>query len=385
MRPPLFADRQTPLFVKFDTRPIWPEIKETFSVDATGAAIIMALHEAKTLNEGWVSYSRSRTFYDTKQRHPLLTFRSVVSSVDALDAGGWIDHARQSRGDRGWQSAMRATPGLIEAAERILDEGPRLRLVLPSQTIILRDGDGRDIDTKPTRQIDRMGRQVEALNEAVTSAEVLTMEGRPMTAPMCRIFNGSMERGGRLYGMGASWQNIGKDERKRITIDGEAVVELDFATLHPAILYAEAGAVLPVDCYAIGRWPRQLVKVAMLTLINARTGHAARLSLAHSDHMADLTEDSQDALRLASQLIEDIRATHRPIAQAFHSDAGARLMRKDSDLAVSVMLELRRQGIVALPVHDSFLVPASKRDALEGAMLRAAHAIGLRNIRVKEA
>lgn len=385
MRPPLFADRQTPLFVKFDTRPIWPEIKATFGVDATGAAIIMALHEAQNINNGWVSYSRSRTFYATKARHPLLTFRSVVAAVDALDAGGWIEHHRQVPGGRGWQSSMQATPQLMDAMGRILEGGPPLRLVMPSQTIILRDADGREIDPKPTRDIDRRGRQVEALNEAVTSAEVLTMDGRPVTAPMRRIHNDSMDRGGRLYGLGPSWQNIPKEDRKRVTIDGEAVVELDFVSLHPALLYGEAGISMPEDCYAIGRWPRPLVKVAVLTLINAATVQAARLSIAHSVHMAELAEDEQQALRLASQLVEDIKTAHRPIAHAFHSDAGARLMRKDSDLAVSIMLELRRKGIIALPVHDSFLVPASQRDALEAAMMRAAHAIGLREIRIKQA
>ncbi len=35
-----------------------------------------------------------------------------------------------------------------------------------------------------------------------------------------------------------------------------------------------------------------------------------------------------------------------------------------------LMLE---KGIVVLPVHDSFLVPASKRDDLEAAMIEAAH------------
>ena len=86
---------------------------------------------------------------------------------------------------------------------------------------------------------------------------------------------------------------------------------------------------------------------------------------------------SQDALRAAAALIEALKAMHRPIAHAFHSDAGARLMTIDSDIASCVMTDLLNKGIVALPVHDSFLVPASQRSRLEEAMLKAAHRAGL--------
>ena len=52
------------------------------------------------------------------------------------------------------------------------------------------------------------------------------------------------------------------------------------------------------------------------------------------------------------------------------------LMRIDSAIVEAVMKYLMlEKGIVVLPVHDSFLVPASKRDDLEAAMIEAAHRI----------
>ncbi len=47
---------------------------------------------------------------------------------------------------------------------------------------------------------------------------------------------------------------------------------------------------------------------------------------------------------------------HPAIAEAFGSGAGIRLQRKDSDLALGIITNLQEQGILALPVHDSFLV-----------------------------
>jgi hypothetical protein len=182
-----------------------------------------------------------------------------------------------------------------------------------------------------------------------------------------------------------SWQNVRRDTRAKIKIDGEAVVELDFSTLHPAMLYAEVGSTMPIDCYAIGVWPRNLVKLAVLVLINARTQHKARSVIANEPAMASIApQGSQAAFRAAQRLIDDIKAVHKPIAYAFHSDAGARLMRLDSDLAEYVMLSLARQGITALPIHDSFLVRAADRGKLEAAMRTAADAIGLNQIRIKQ-
>lgn len=170
---------------------------------------------------------------------------------------------------------------------------------------------------------------------------------------------------------------MSKDARKQITLAGEAVAEIDYRTLHPAILYAQAGAPLPKDCYAIGEWPRPLTKLGLLILINAKNRASARLALAHHDTMAAIaTPGSPEARAAADTLITDVKRVHRPIAGAFHKDKGAELMRIDSDLAETVMHLMLRQDVVVLPVHDSFLVPVSKAKLLEEAMLQAAHEAG---------
>jgi hypothetical protein len=125
------------------------------------------------------------------------------------------------------------------------------------------------------------------------------------------------------------------------------------------------------------------VKVALLILINARTPASARFALANHETMTAVAPvGSQEAIRTAARLISDIKRVHVPIAGAFHSDAGARLMRLDSELAETVMHMMLRQGILVLPVHDSFLVPASKVKILEEAMVKAAHEAGISAIRV---
>lgn len=377
---------QIPFGIKFDTKPIWQALKETFGVDATGAALIIAAVEA-SLSGKAVSYSRSSDFYTKANRHPLATLKKVRAQVDLLAAAGWIIHYKQAPGCRGWQSAFEATPDLVDAVEYIMRGLPKLKLEKLRHLTILRDADGKAMDFKPTREIDRRDRKTATFNEAISSAEIIALDGSNLACPMARIHNETFDRGGRFYGMGTSWQNIKSEARKALTIDGEPVVELDFKTLHPAILYAEAGVPMPADCYDINGWPRNLVKVAMLTLINATTESKARFSIAHSDRMAQVAEPgSQDAIKAAAGLIDAIKRKHAPIAGAFHSDAGARLMRIDSDIAEAVMgMLIARKGIVTLPVHDSFLVPASKRDELAAAMEQAAYDVCSLKAQITEA
>lgn len=277
---------------------------------------------------------------------------------------------------------MKATDGLIEVVGGLLD-GVVLPFQLPRSPILLRDAKGHPLPVPENRFSRQMARRVHEINEGLTSLDVRCDDGPNLAAPVVRIFNNNMERGGRFYALGTSWQNIPGDMRRRVTIDGEAVVELDFATLHPSILYAEIGISCPNDCYVIGNWARPLVKRAVCILINAPTLHSARLAIAHCEEMGLPGADDQLLKETASRLIDDIKRVHAPIGRFFHSDAGARLMKIDSDLADAVMRILERKGVLVLPVHDSFVVAASKSGDLEAAMHRAAHEKGLIGLNVK--
>ena len=50
---------------------------------------------------------------------------------------------------------------------------------------------------------------------------------------------------------------------------------------------------------------------------------------------------------------------HAPVSAYFHTGVGMELMFQESEILVSVLLALKDEGIVALPIHDSVLVPSS--------------------------
>jgi hypothetical protein len=104
----------------------------------------------------------------------------------------------------------------------------------------------------------------------------------------------------------------------------------------------------------------------MLIAINAPTETAAVKAIAlhvfGSLYRADQAK--------ARALLRDVKAKHTDIAHAFGSDAGARLMRKDSDITEQIMLDMIQQGVVPLSIHDSYIVPADQGGRLEEAMER---------------
>ena len=102
--------RDTPLWIKYETKPIWSALREALGVDPTGAAIAVALYEAERMGRASVSYSRHKGYYSKARRHPLLTYRRTLKAVASLEEGNWITHLKQAPGGRGWQSPPAATP-----------------------------------------------------------------------------------------------------------------------------------------------------------------------------------------------------------------------------------------------------------------------------------
>lgn len=190
-----------------------------------------------------------------------------------------------------------------------------------------------------------------------------------------RIFSqGRLDRGGRFYG--GWWESIPKESRRYITINGQPTVEVDFQEFHPRMLYVLHQQAAPDELYDLGlrfsglpdydpnkkpyKQQREIIKKFMNALINDEQGKH-RLS----DASAKFLGLSDNELR------EIVCAKHPVIKLAEKTDTGLQLQFLDSEIAEKVMLDLMPLGIVALPVHDSFLVRQDFLPQLRAAMLKA--------------
>ena len=236
--------------------------------DETARRIIAHLaSESADPDGGWVHYSRRNTWYAQNRRylHEAQTYLTVTRAVAALEKGGWIDHVKSERGQRGTESRMRASRRLL----LILPTAPEFRqdttgaevLILKSrEKTVEKDGrkwiePAKPIPYDDTDKTRIMRRNVLAINEALASIDIKHEEiglirpgmliprlGKASPGPaimgMKRKFTETFDFHGRFY---AWWQNLPGKERLKLLIDGEPVIEEDYRQIHPTLLYGLRG------------------------------------------------------------------------------------------------------------------------------------------------
>ena len=62
------------------------------------------------------------------------------------------------------------------------------------------------------------------------------------------------------------------------------------------------------------------------------------------------------------KLIVELMDHHKPIQRYFGSDCGIFLQRLDGEMMLRILSILAQEGITALPVHDSVIVPQSAQN-----------------------
>ena len=187
-----------------------------------------------------------------------------------------------------------------------------------------------------------------------------------------RVFNDAeLQTGGRFYG--GWWQNIPREHRQHLAVNGKAMVELDYSNQHPSILYAQEGATRPADCYSGVIKPKHLSDgVKQEDLRDAVK--AAFNAMLNSSKPLRQAPNGVSPIRFGltwAELSQAIMSFHEPIAHHFYTGVGLRLQRLDSDIAEKVLLHFARSGIAILPLHDSFLMHNGYEPSLNPVMRSA--------------
>ena len=185
-----------------------------------------------------------------------------------------------------------------------------------------------------------------------------------------RAFKGDWQSGGRFYG--GWWMSFPRTLRHHITINEEPVVELDYGTLHPLLLFRRAGLDLLFDPYEVPPWHgrpmRELGKRTFNRLLNRTVSdQTQRLALRAANGDGSVLPKGVKFGGYRNSLIQRLEG----IEQWFGTGEGIHLQYEDSELALSVMAAMEAEAIPVLPIHDSFIVPACYEEELRLAMLDA--------------
>lgn len=176
---------------------------------------------------------------------------------------------------------------------------------------------------------------------------------------LTRRFAENYERGGRLYD--GFYQTMPKVIRSQLLIDGETTVELDFSRIHPTLLFAEKGLPLDRDPYCVPGFDVSVegAKETFNRLLNSRRKINYR-----SKRDKKWFKDKGAFNTYRDAMIDHLS----PIADSFQRDKGARLQKKDSDLALVIIADCMMNDIPVYPVHDSFIVRESDKVFVQSLM-----------------
>ena len=183
---------------------------------------------------------------------------------------------------------------------------------------------------------------------------------------LTRIFSrGEMNLGGRFYR--GWWQHLPGKHRPHIRINGKKTIEVDYSGMSLSIIYALNNVPFNADDdhYDIGLkdWTgtsdprRKPLKKTVNALINDQDG-VYRISKSELRLFGE-TEDS---------FMDKLLTKHPVLKDRLGSSIGLETQFIDSQIAEAVMIELLKEDIVVLPIHDSFIVPAGYQQWLETTM-----------------
>ncbi len=225
-------------------------------------------------------------------------------------------------------------------------------------------------------------KQLATLNSVFYLLELMLF---PAAHQLSRVFNNStVNEGGRFY-----WtpiQNLSKDLRKAITINGQDTIELDYSCYHTSILYHKEGLDVPSAPYIYphGSPLREIMKMLLNTAINIEesTGRGRNntilsvlkeISFKKPDlkialEASNYYRHAQSHYYALQKMYDELCAHHEPIQKAFSANEGMRLQRIDSDIAGEILRYFTERQIPIIPIHDSFIIQKTLAEDLRRTM-----------------
>lgn len=347
------------------------------TLETTVAAVVCDLiHRFITKPDGWVSVSLSNQDLGRASRYRATAMNKTLPTVIKRLAEPEMAFVEMEIGHQGYFGPARRT--VMKAGSRLLtrlhDHGIGLDDLTQStgqEVIILKDSkadywdEGGLVEYDDTDQTRHYRDEVQAINAWLAQADI-QFNGDPIVDDTDRLLRryfsrGSFDCGGRLFG--GFWQPLPKRQRhKGLLIDGEDVATLDFGQMAPRILYGIAGVPTPTtDAYLLPGLEahRKGVKKVMNALLFADkplTRFPANTKTLFPPRMA------------FAQVAEALQQAHTPINHLFFTGIGHQVQFVESEILVDVLLALKAEGIIGLPVHDAVIVARSSIHKVTGIM-----------------
>jgi hypothetical protein len=341
------------------------------------AVIIDLAHAYLMADERPCAIPRSKRVLDARDQYksPALT-GTLPDVLDLLQASGWLC---QEMGERkafqhDKRTTIKPTPRLCEAVQKHSLTLFDLSRAKGEEVVIMKAvkddywAKGGRVQYDDDEETHRIRTQVRTINEWIAQANIefdeealernISLDSSDIT--LRRYFSrNSFQSGGRMFG--GFWQQLKEAERLNgIFINSEDVAEIDYGQIAARILYGLAGVPVPKG---------DLYEIPGLTRINGQSyRNGIKLlfnSLTFMEHEPTRKPKNSKG-KLPShlkieQIVDLIKQAHPAIARYFGTPTGHYVQFRESEVMVNVLLRLRDDNIVALPVHDAVVVRCSAK------------------------
>lgn len=360
-----------------------------------------------------------RRYYENS---PLgLKFKPVSELLYTLEEAGYIDiyigYGKMSQGKI--VDKRQSFVQLTDKCKRLwgsVDE-KRIPTMVNTEVIELKDrATGELKSTQGVKGIKELKEKVVELNKTLAKTRI-AYKGRDIApTEYKRVYADSIYGHGRFYVSGGGVQLLPAVYRSvYLTFDGEGVVELDFSSLHPNLLYemiemtgeyhpvdgeggvkeilgdnfkpyaADVSEIIKVDWEAVEEHRskfdmptydpvRNLLKRALLISLNAIDRIQASAALRSRFRLdQEREEEYREFVGIDNsvqmwQVCDAVKQHNFLIEDYFYNDVGFKLMNKDSNIAARIVDTMLADDEPVLIYHDSFIVRASREEMLYNAM-----------------
>jgi len=248
-----------------------------------------------------------------------------------------------------------------------------------------------EIDYKPTRETERVTDILRKYWYVCHEHSIeLDYPGHPVESLVTALtasYTNDLHHGGRLY-THTNWgiQQLEKDWRQYITIDGEPTVELDFSGLSIRMLYAKIYRGFDGDPYTgvldaiphLDLDEKEVIRDFMKKLLQAILNSDEKADAVGSGNFEIHEQCKRKDFKVVNvlrehgisvtQLVDMFEELHDPISQFFYSGIGLDLQYRDSRIALKVIHHFNQRRIPVLAVHDSFIIQSRYADQLRDIM-----------------
>jgi len=326
------------------------------------------IHREMTKERGWIAVSLDKAEYTPKTRKAPFLTESFVQLVRLMHTSGLIELRKGEQGafGTGRRTTVRAGKWLLdrmEACEVFLGD-ISIDPALSGDNLVLRAakvrGRSRDLKVPETEPMARRRAEMTLINSWLADAEItwawheedfkVDLGDRFLR----RIFNGSPDLGGRLYG--GFWQGLKNVARlDSILFGDDRAVSLDFGQMAVRSAYSEVGVPPPDgDLYEVPGLERY--RYGVKRVLNALLAAPQLPQRFPAGSRGDIPKHVS-----FNFVLDAIKSKHAPIVPLFGTGVSLRLMYLESEVLVAILLRLRELGTVALPIHDCLLVGESNR------------------------